>query len=154
MTRDEAAQLTILALTVYREMDRVHPSVEEMTAIAYTLVNRAAWSLHLRENGMKPWWGDNVWDVATYPNQYSSMTFSGNRQRGIWPDKQLGLYPKLSDPLWQQCLLVAENVLSGSVVNPAPGATHYHADYVYPDWKEHAQYITKIGRHLFYFLRA
>lgn len=45
---------------------------------------------------------------------------------------------------------VAEQALSGLAPPRAPGATHYHADYVSPYWAPSLARVTKIGRHIFY----
>ena len=36
------------------------------------------------------------------------------------------------------------------IVDFTEGATHYHADYVYPRWRDLSAKITKIDRHIFY----
>lgn len=51
------------------------------------------------------------------PWQFSSITAKG--------DSQLILWPKESDPLWQQAQLIATNVIDGSVQDITGGATLY-----------------------------
>lgn len=45
---------------------------------------------------------------------------------------------------------VAEQVLSGAAPDHVGGATHYHADYVLPNWAATGRRVTQIGAHIFY----
>lgn len=56
---------------------------------------------------------------------------------------------------WQHAQNIANAVFSeGSngwhIVDFTNGATHYHADYVAPWWKNKLPYFTRVGTHLFY----
>ena len=60
-----------------------------------------------------------------------------------------------SDRPWEgkakmQALLVASAVIAGSGHVGLRDATHYHADYVDPDWAEFLTLIAIYGRHKFY----
>ncbi len=46
--------------------------------------------------------------------------------------------------------MVAEGAIDGRNPVRAPGATHYHADYVSPYWATSLSRVTKIGAHIFY----
>ena len=46
--------------------------------------------------------------------------------------------------------MVASAVAQGVVYDFTDGATHYHADYVSPDWAKRYHRIVKIGQHIFY----
>jgi len=52
--------------------------------------------------------------------------------------------------LWNQDRKVAEAALNGYVMAAVGTATHYHADYVTPDWAPSLVKINQIGRHIFY----
>ena len=52
---------------------------------------------------------------------------------------------------WKQADAIARGVISGSLYLPEVGkATHYHANYVYPDWAPRLKRVAKIGHHIFY----
>lgn len=52
---------------------------------------------------------------------------------------------------WKQADEIAKGVITGSLYLPEVGkATHYHANYVYPDWAPRLKRVTKIGNHIFY----
>ena len=38
----------------------------------------------------------------------------------------------------------------GSLDDMTKGSTHYHADYVYPAWREQKTKMITIGNHIFY----
>lgn len=77
-----------------------------LTAVACVLRNRVMKhnSTYMSEV-VKPW-------------AFSSMTATN--------DSQLTLYPKDSDPIWQQCQLLAANVMDGEVDDITGGATLYY----------------------------
>ncbi len=52
--------------------------------------------------------------------------------------------------VWEACVNIAREVLSGGGGDPAPGADHYHANYVSPDWANRRKLVATIGAHLFY----
>lgn len=51
---------------------------------------------------------------------------------------------------WAQAERVAKDVILGHRRNLVGGATHYHADYVDPEWAQSYGRTTRIGRHIFY----
>jgi hypothetical protein len=52
---------------------------------------------------------------------------------------------------WKQADEIARGVISGSLYLTEVGkATHYHANYVYPDWAPRLKRVAKIGHHIFY----
>jgi len=63
-----------------------------------------------------------------------------------------GIPETINDPVaWKQADTIARGVISGSLYLPEVGkATHYHANYVYPDWAPRLKRVTKIGHHIFY----
>lgn len=132
MMAEHVANRFMLALCIWREA-RAEP-LEGRVAVAFTVLNRA------KHPG---WWGNDVYSVVTKPWQYSSITAPG--------DKQLHLFPKLSDTTWLECLQVASDVLDGDVPNPVPGADSYFADYIpAPKWATADKFVRQIGHHLFY----
>ena len=51
---------------------------------------------------------------------------------------------------WKRAEDVADAALAGSVFKPVGLATHYHADYVVPFWRDAMDKIAAVGPHLFY----
>jgi len=51
---------------------------------------------------------------------------------------------------WVQARRAAQLALAGSVFRPVGRATHYHADYVVPDWMHALDKIAQIHAHIFY----
>ena len=63
-----------------------------------------------------------------------------------------GIPETINDPKsWKQADEIARGVISGSLYLTEVGkATHYHANYVYPDWAPRLKRVAKIGHHIFY----
>jgi len=61
---------------------------------------------------------------------------------------------KSDDPVdsatWMFSLLVADSVMNGEYGDITEGATHYHADSVYPYWAESLNQTVIINNHTFY----
>lgn len=51
---------------------------------------------------------------------------------------------------WRRAQGVASLALGGYVFSPAGWATHYHADYVVPNWAYTLAKVTQLGTHIFY----
>lgn len=51
---------------------------------------------------------------------------------------------------WERALKVVALVISGERSGFAKQATHYHADYVSPNWRLHLAKVGEVGRHIFY----
>lgn len=51
---------------------------------------------------------------------------------------------------WTRAHQIADDALQGYVDATVGGATHYHADYVFPTWAPTMIKLAKIGRHIFY----
>jgi len=56
----------------------------------------------------------------------------------------------LNEDLWKTAYMIASAVAQGVVFDFTDGATHYHADYVSPDWAKKYHKIVKIDQHIFY----
>ena len=82
---------------------------------------------------------NNVCDVVMQWRQFSWA----NNKEIRWT------HPK--GKLWRESKQIAENViLEGRRVKGLEGALFYHADYVYPRWRDLNAKIAKIDRHIFY----
>ena len=51
---------------------------------------------------------------------------------------------------WARARAAARRALSGAVFAEVGGATHYHADWVVPYWRDSLTKVAKVGTHLFY----
>jgi spore germination cell wall hydrolase CwlJ-like protein len=52
---------------------------------------------------------------------------------------------------WRDSIKIAENILiSDKKYGIIGSATHFHANYVYPDWAETKKVVAEIGNHIFY----
>lgn len=124
----KAYQLSLLALCIWREARG--EGTQSMIAVGCSIRNRV----------QRPaWWGKDYISVLTKKWQYSSMAAPG--------DGQLIKYPQSGDPQMEQCLQIAEQVISGAVINPFPGADSYYDDSIPPPkWATKDTFVGKIGR--------
>ena len=51
---------------------------------------------------------------------------------------------------WEESLHIAKGVLTGRMFLENFDALYFHADYVKPQWRATKQYISTIGKHIFY----
>lgn len=54
---------------------------------------------------------------------------------------------------WEQARLAAHRALVGYVDTSVGQATHYHADWLVPYWRDSMAKVARVGRHLFYVRR-
>lgn len=133
MTLSEAADRVFLALMIWREARG--ESAEARAAVGYTVVER------LRSR--VAWWGTDVLSVLFCKWQYSSLTDPRDRQLATWPRED--------QQAWQQCLELADLILSGTINNPAPGADSYFDRSIRaPNWATRERHIADIGQLRFY----
>ncbi|WP_043971487.1 cell wall hydrolase [Novosphingobium sp. P6W] len=88
-----------------------------------------------------------------FPNSVCAVVFQGSqRQTGcqftFTCDGSLARIP--SPPALTRARAIAEAALSGAVDARVGLATHYHADYVVPRWRDGLVKIAQQGAHLFY----
>ncbi|MEM4313079.1 MAG: cell wall hydrolase [Thermoplasmata archaeon] len=55
-----------------------------------------------------------------------------------------------TDDILKKAYILAQMAISGQLEDNTGGATHYHADYVYPNWAKVFDRTVQIGRHIFY----
>ena len=132
-----AYEIVLLGLTLWREA-RGEP-YEAKIAVAHTVKNR------LDHPG---WWGNDWISVLTKKWQYSSLTDPN--------DKQLTSWPKADEHVFEECLTIAERVVTGMYNSPLKGIDSYFDDSLQgdlrPKWaREHPErFVGKIGRLNFY----
>jgi N-acetylmuramoyl-L-alanine amidase len=127
-----SAALMCLALNVYHEA-RSEPVVGQY-AVAHVTINRVQ---------------SNKW-----PNDVCKVVKQGyhkgrHRCQFSWycDGKSDKPYEELA---WAKSLIVADNVLSGKILDITYGATHYHARYVRPYWSKKLLKTVAYGSHKFY----
>jgi spore germination cell wall hydrolase CwlJ-like protein len=127
-----SAALMCLALNVYHEA-RSEPVVGQY-AVAHVTINRVQ---------------SNRW-----PNDVCKVVKQGyhkgrHRCQFSWycDGKSDKPYEELA---WAKSLIVADNVLSGRILDITYGATHYHARYVRPYWSKKLLKTVAYGSHKFY----
>lgn len=125
-------QHVLLALVIWREARG--EGKQCMTAVAFSIRNRV----------QRPaWWGKSYIQVITKKWQYSSMAAPG--------DPQLITYPQDNDPEFDAALQIADDVITGRVKNPVPGADSFYDDSIpAPKWATLDTFVKKIGRIIFH----
>lgn len=122
----------VLARTIYGEARGETRSGRE--AVAAVIVNRA-------ERG--GWWGDTIAAVCRAPWQFSCWN-KGDPNRAIIERVTA------ADPIFRECLEIAQSAVAGTLPDRTRGATHYHADYVSPGWAKTGTVSARVGAHIFY----
>ena len=104
-------------------------------AVAHVVLNRAS----------RPcWWGSDITSVILKPFQFSCFNNQDVNRSVVASMYEARTYP------YRMALTLAQLVLAGVTNDPTNGATHYHADYVHPEWADSLLQTAKIGKHIFY----
>jgi spore germination cell wall hydrolase CwlJ-like protein len=88
-----------------------------------------------------------------YPNTVCGVVFQGSeRTSGCqFSFTCSGMLRRTPNPaIWARARRYAADALAGYVERSVGLATHYHADYVFPNWAPTLTKVTTIGRHIFY----
>ena len=128
---DDAKAAYCMTAAVYYEAGS--ESLEGKRAVAQVVLNRVR----------DPNYPKSVCGVGFqrgYKNQGCQFSFTCNGDMRRKP------YP----PSWAASKEVAEAALAGYVMPGVGRATHYHANYVSPDWGRQLARVTTIGAHIFY----
>lgn len=133
-TRDQAAELGLLALLIWREArDQIY---EAMLGVGWSVRNRVT----------RPrYWGTDWVSCIGHKWAYSSMTAPG--------DPNLIVYPDTGLKAWETVSQAAEMAYSGTAQDPANGATHYFSHMASPPaWAiaPDTEFVTQIGAFRFY----
>lgn len=126
----DARAIDCLAAAVYYEAGK--ESLEGQRAVAQVVVNR------LRD--------------PVFPKTVCGVVFQGAGGPGCQftfaCDGALDRPPSAEG--WTRARKIAAAALHGYVMKAVGGATHYHADYVAPDWSPAMSKVAVIGQHVFY----
>jgi len=88
-----------------------------------------------------------------YPNTVCEVVFQNeSRRNGCQFSFACDGKPDRPKPgkAWTVAQNIASQFLDGKTVHAVSDATHYHADYVSPNWSSSLRRIKQIGRHIFY----
>ncbi len=130
----EQRNLDCLAKNVYFEA-RGEP-VAGMVAVAEVTMNRRASRL--------------------YPGSVCGVVHQKNwdplrrRYVGAFSWTEFNSLPAPGGEAWGRAREVAEAVYYRRIAPTVPGALHFHASYIEPDWAKEKKQVARIGRHVFY----
>jgi spore germination cell wall hydrolase CwlJ-like protein len=133
LTEDEfrARELRCMATAIYFEA-RAEP-VQGQIAVAQVVMNRIR--------------------SPFYPKTICGVVYQGERNRHgcQFSFTCTGKRNVVNEPeQWTIAVKLAKQVIAGEVwINEVGYATHYHANYVHPGWRE-LDKVAQIGRHIFY----
>lgn len=128
---DYSRALECMTLAVAYEAG--YESLEGKQAVAEVVLNR------LRSGSFQGTVCDVVFEGSTRRTGCQfSFTCDGSLRR------------RLPEQVMAEARMVAEDALANRIPVRAPGATHYHANYVSPYWAPTLTRITQIGAHIFY----
>ena len=133
--------IACLATAIYFEA-RGEPMVGQV-AVAQVIMNRV----------YDERFPNSICDVVTQGEYYSwnkSMPIKNRCQFSFWCD---GKPENMKDEIARQWAYnVAEATIVSTFYDTTEGATHYHADYVIPDWSTNANFTktVQINAHIFY----
>ena len=133
-----AEALMCLALNVYFEA-RSENMASQM-AVSLVVMNR------VKDHRFPDTVCEVVKQGITYKN--SGQPVPNKCQFSWWCDQRSDK-PK-NKQAWLKAQQVASIVLDGSMIDFTEGSTHYHAHYVYPEWRKTKTKVTRIDSHIFY----
>jgi len=127
-------QRELIALTIYGECrSRKEPREARI---------QVGWIAFRREiNKVK-------WDDILDKQQFSYLNFPINEN----DEKNFNTVTsvRLLDPVFIECLEIANGIVDGTIPEPFERATHYHAEHVQPSWAPKMIFLGKLGTQLFY----
>ena len=149
-----SAALLCLSMNVFHEAK--NQSVEGQIAVAEVVMNRVADTRYpntvcevvYQGPTRESWKTKKQKDLPKYKRIYYPIR---DRSQFSWYcDGKTDDIPKYDHNAWQIATWVANGVLHGKLKPITKGATHYHADYVLPEWAETKTKTKVIGNHIFY----
>lgn len=129
----------ILARTIYGEARgeyyRLDGGLASLIAVGNIVKNRLK---------QKTWYGSTISEVCQKPYQFSCWNPHDPNLRLITTT--------ITDPLFDQCMSVAQMILDDRWPDLTKGCDHYHATTMnaLPAWTLKSVPVIKIGRHIFY----
>ena len=129
MTTFDQVDLTTAALCAWRENRGGRPVEDALQSVLNVIRNRM----------LKM--GETAYKICTTHAQFSSMTMI---------DPETSLWPIEEDPIWIKSLMLAQQMLNGTLIDITLGSTNYYApagmkDGAAPSWAAHMTYVTTIA---------
>ena len=135
----DANDAEILARTLYGEARG--ELYGGKVAVANVILHRVTTDIY---GDNKPdWWGEGIIGVCQKPGQFSCWNPNDPNR-----DKIMAVGP--SDPVFAECIVIAEKAVMGLLPDLVFGSTHYHTVSVAPVWSRGHRPVIRIGAHLFY----
>lgn len=131
-------EIDVLARTLWGEAR--NEGYDGMHAVANVVLNRVEEAV---ARGGQFWWGNDIIAVCHKPYQFSCWNSND-------PNREKLMVVTRRDRRFQVALEIAERAVDGRLHDVTYRATHYHADYVSPNWAKNAKPLITIGRHIFY----
>lgn len=115
-------------------------SLAGQIAVAWTIRNR------VNDGKDKSWWGEGYAGVCQKPYQFSCWNKNDPNFAYLSGAKPIPVRE------FAQVQIAADQVMSGKVLDPTGGATHYYATTMPkpPVWAKGAKQTLKLGRHVFF----
>lgn len=138
----------LVALTIYGEGRGER--VEGRIAIGCVIRNRVM--ADLKSDNLPDWWGEGYEAVCLKEGQFSCWNPKDpNRPLLRLLSQKLMEGLPLNDTAFEECQWIAEGVVSRRARDRTTGATHYYANNITPPkWTTGAEFVTQVGRHLFF----
>jgi len=129
--------LMCLALNVYHEAR--NQSLAGQVAVAQVTLNRV----------MDRRYPDTICGVVRQAITFDNGQPVRNQCQFSWYCDGKSDKPR-NQGAWYTAYNLAERVMRGDMVDITEGSTHYHADYLVPEWANTKTYVTQIDDHIFY----
>ena len=137
-TAEERPQMWCLAQNIYYEA-RGSNRADRM-AVADVVINRV----------QHTYYPNTICEVVHQGKQYASGAMIRNKCQFSWYCDGKSDWPRDMDA-WVEAQQIAYNmVVFQDARGITEGATHYHADYVSPNWAKDFHLVGRIGVHIFY----
>lgn len=92
--------------------------------------------------------------APTYPDSICGVVYQNQhlRNRCQFSFACDGVYDRIRDKkAWERAVRIARDVSRGKIyLDKVADSTHYHAEYVHPNWRSSMKVVDKIGVHIFY----
>ena len=139
---ERAEAIECLALNIYWETRAV--SMADAAAVTDVVFNRVD-SRHFP---------NTICDVIHQGKQDSNGNMRRHKCQFSWYCDGKSDVPKNSEA-WERSRKIAhESFVFGTYRGITEGATHYHANYVKPNWAPNMSRVTRVGSHIFYRMKG
>lgn len=88
------------------------------------------------------WWGRSWREVMTKPYQFTALMPDG-------PNYRATIQANEDEPIFRECVWIAQGVILGIILDNTDGATHYHSVRIRPSWASRMKVTRVIGNHVF-----